>query len=77
MIATAAIQSLAQVGDRVEIDTDKTRIDGFLEKVEMDGIVVSWRTVHLALMNGKQTEIMLTTSIFVPNEEMRSFAVIK
>jgi len=77
MITTATIQSLAQIGDRVEADTEKARIDGFLEKIDMEGIVVSWKYISIGLVNNKQQEVVLTTSIFIPNEEIRTLAVIK
>lgn len=54
------------IGSRVSISCGPMHVDGVLDKVEDDGVTVSWFVIEWQTVNSKQQEVLLRTSAFVP-----------
>lgn len=65
------------VGSRLDVWDLSSQMCGTLDAVEEDGILLSWFVIEWQMANGKPIEQMVRKTMFIPFDEIRSYAWVK
>jgi hypothetical protein len=76
MIESVRLNTLVEIGDRVNIEADNATYSAFVSDVADDGLTIEWREVEIMSVNGKYQESMITKKCFIDRENIKTITVI-